>query len=513
MDKQSGILRDLSELSNDELVNRVLENYRFHGLESVLPKLEVNDEATYTLNNRLQRLGESGQLSPAVIEEKIFSGFAARFPDKPLPSSLDVLVNRMDQTITKGNTLNEFGLNRTEQLLFLRGIVIATKGRYAEGNKGGREFSDRQKRLMLRARDHIMQIATCPVRIPKISENGKSQVNFANNYSAAYLANAVFQESFMESGGGILTTSIRNAMSIPIAFGRLRSGDQTEKASIFPAGELGTKVAGDQEYVPRMPAELDQERIKELRKLQGSYGDEFTVFRYYETVKPFQRKGKKEPTDGGTVVERHSREDDNDNTYVVLEIEQPTEEGVPVVHVVAENPRVGNACYALREEVIDEWERLLGIRLTWTDILSNPRNVNRQMGTRDFRHNKGSDVPRRVKKYLEQDPASMITESFARIFDKRTDTEDDIFDDNMRPTSKNVMPTAFVDLITHSETLRELWPFIRQYGYIQTYQLIKAVERGEARDIKTAKKSIDLRTQASDLWEKILRNQRDELGF
>ncbi len=524
---ESQLFRDLSTLDTNELVLAVVGSARMcegavidGRARSITPGDLPQTDVVESFHSRLQRVQQVEQMSPLFIGEKITSGLKRLYPDnKNLhEGTLDTLINKVGPRIASPQILNELGLTKNEQLLFVRGIIIATSARYYEASRGGKPYSDRQRRLQRAARSHLEHLATNRVHVPA-SDDAECVEKFAISYSAAYLAGRIAKEVHGQQPGRYNTTSVMSAMELPIEFGRLQSGDAAEVLAIFPPGHHENDVENDgTEYIPRLPSEIDETRIVELRALQDSLNDPHAIFRYYETVKPFRRS-----SEGGEGAPRPRKtreeqdvQDEEEAEYVVLTIQQTDDDGRPRTHVVAEHPQVGNACYALRDEILDEWERLLGVRLSWPDVFSQSRQTARQLGARDFRHNQGSNVPKRVRDYLKQDPASVIMETFDKIFETG---EKELFDEDLQPTRYNHLPSMLKHHITNSAALRELWLTIREHGYDQTYRMLTASETARVRKERNmtparaeeAVRPVSLRQRAADMWAAIIDAERTNL--
>lgn len=467
------LIDDLAALDSQELTSIVIEDMRTRGNDFILPNPFSENEYLTVFHNRIQRIQDLPYVQPAVIEDKVVTGMARLFPDKEPLDDLDKIFNVRKTGMLKGDRLSEVGLTKVEQVLLARGVLIATTSRIDESLRNNEIPSQTQIKLQKTAIRFINHMRTNQVHIPS---NGTmdDRNKFISAYSAAYIAGIVYEEE--KSQGLHRTNSITQAMSIPIRFGAVLSRDDDALQSVFTDGEVGLHTDDDGTgFAKKHPAEIDESRIRELRKIQFSYGDEHAKFTFYETTKAFRKGGK---GGGGAVAITGATTDKQpnpDERYAVMVIEEPTDEGRVIRHAVAENKQVGNACYGLRQEVLDEWENILGVRLTWQDILYPKRLIARQIGARVFTHAVNSNVPKRLLEYLKQDGDSVVYETFSKIFD----TEAELFDDNMNPTEKNIMPPYFIDLIKKSSELKQLWPMIRSHGYATTYRLLRNIEAAE----------------------------------
>jgi hypothetical protein len=296
------VLRELSELSTHALLSEIINTAHLSGHDTIIPGFSLmSTDLIADLHTRLQLVQQVEQFHPKNIENKITLGLTSRFIDSKstVPLTLDAQVNRIGASILNGDTLKEFKLDRTEQLLFLRSVILAMSGRFYEAEHGGRAFSDKQRKIQARAIAQINQFASNPVHVP-IKTDQESLNRFASAYSAAYLASIVQRETNEEHGSGHMTTSVSDAMYLPIAFGRLQSGDQSEVLSVFPPGHTERILDGGKEFVPKPPSQLDDQRIRDLRALQDTFGDERTIFRYYETEEPILTGRGGKGGDGGS---------------------------------------------------------------------------------------------------------------------------------------------------------------------------------------------------------------------
>jgi len=124
--------------------------------------------------------------------------------------------------------------------------------------------------------------------------------------------------------------------------------------------------------------------------------------------------------------------------YIIAEITQHLENGTDIVHVIAESIHYANSCYVLRGDMLAEMSIMCGKELNWRDIFKERKNTARQMGARDFRHRKNTDLPGRVIKYLSTD----IPELLRSVALKWTEGTRSIYDAHMSPTKWNRLPSS-----------------------------------------------------------------------
>lgn len=512
---------DLSEFGHQQLAEQIITIARAKGMDEIAPGEDFgNDPFTTEFQLRLQQVQAFEEFAPPKIQVDLIDGLPRRYNGtrRKLPefASIDQIANNIGPTIANLDTLNAVGLTKAQQVLFLRGVIIATTTQAWEAERdpdnSRKRFTNKKQALQRRALNALRHLATNPVKIPEqIDYTTRSR--FTAAYTAGYLARTVERELHAQGLPAYSTTSIDEAMHLPIPFGKLASGDQEEIFSVFPPGE--SMNDGDSEpttYKSVHPGEVDETRIKDLRGLQHIFGNSTTIFRYYETIQPFTRNEKRPSSLPKTPHTETSpsdecEEDDEKSNYLVLVIEHLDSNDEKKVHIVADNQEVGNACYALRQEVLEEWERLTGIHLTWSDVFSLSRWGARQLGARDFHHKNGSDVKQRVHAYLRQEASSLVTETFAAIFDPKPKEP---FDENMQPTKYNRMPPVMIGLIQRSEILREMWPLIRQVGYKEAVRTMSVRDQLEAETRSEAPPAPPRKTfqdRAKELFADVVRTE------
>ncbi|MDB5181628.1 MAG: hypothetical protein JWP13_391 [Candidatus Saccharibacteria bacterium] len=509
---ESGLYRDLSTLTNDRLVEEIMAHAQREDCPALLAGetlAETAEAAEYHL--RIQRVQSLEEYQAGSVAARILVAAAEHYTkdsDRIQQfDTLDELVTRKKTAVVRTDTLNDLHLTKPEQVLFLRAVLIATTAREWEAQKGGKSFSVHQARVQQKALFALRHLATNLVYVGETSDEA-SVDKFAAAYASNYLARSVVRELHAQGRTSHSTTSIDAALSIPIAFGQLVSGNQQDVVSVFPSAEKIDSGNENLGFKPVYPIDIDEERLARLRNMQMTFGGPYTEFRYYDTIKPFAQKSEGHPNgEEGEPAPSPEDEPKEDYNYLVLEIVHPDHNDVMKTHVVADHPEKGNACYALREEVLDEWERLLGIRLSWRDVFTQSRATAQQLGARAFHHNKGSNVEARVHKYLRQDPGALIHETFARIFDR----EADLFDDAMDPTGKNRMPAVLIAQIRGSSVLKERWTAIRQYGYADLHRHEAAVERALGSAERPRERSISLAARAAEIFAKIIEDDSLEL--
>lgn len=513
IDRNTGAveLRELSAIENYALLTSVVESAHTAGVSCILPFGVVNNEMTDTLHTRYNKVQSVETFHPDFIEVKIREGLRKRRGFDPYEkNTLDEIVNKVGPAIVGSGFLTEAGLLKTEQLLFLRGVILATKSRYYEAEQNPEKtYSEKQRKLQAAALWHLNHLATNFVAVPPNFDVSRLD-DFSVAYSTAYLARIVKDEAEAQNKTSQNSTSIKMCMLQPIPFGKLKSGESSEVISVFPNGDTGEKEGFDKVFKKQMPSQILEERIVNLRRIQDTFGDNETVFTFYEGMRPFRAGGKSKSSRGdGTSQPDRQEPEQAEDKYFILEIKPVDQNGNTKTHVVADNPKINNSAYALREEVLDEWEKLTGIKLIWKDIFSQSRQTARNFGAREFRHNPGSDVPKRINNYLNQETQSLVLETFGRIFDRR---ERQYFDDDMNPTYRNTMPALFVEAVRNSAPLRALWPLIREHGYEQTQRILLGSERARketAARIDTEQKRLDVRQFAADLFARMVQSEID----
>lgn len=502
---ENGLYRDVTHLGNDRLAEMMMA----HALQENCPDIlagetlaETAEAAEYHL--RIQRIQGLEEFRAGPLGGRILAAATAnysKYDDQPQEFlSLDDLITKKKAAVVRTDTLNGLNLSKPEQVLFLRAVLIATNTRELLAKQEGKPFSLLRARIQRGALSSLRHMATNLVHVGEPSD-GSAVEKFASAYSSNYLARSVLRELHTQGRMSHYTVSVDAALSIPIAFGQLTSGDQDEVVSVFPPGEKDEPEQENLGFKPVFPAEIDNERIERLRNMQLTFGGPYTEFRYYESIKPFapDKKDKQPavPKGGGPSEEDEDKEDYN---YLVLEIVHPDAQDAMKTHVVADHPEVGNACYALRAEVLDEWERLVGIRLSWRDVFTQSRGTARQLGARRFNHNKGSNVEKRVNSYLRLAPEALVNETFAKIFDRSAG----LFDDAMVPTEKNRMPSILISQIQASTVLRERWTAIREHGYAELHRHEAANARAETGSSQPRQREVSLQERAAQIFARIL---------
>lgn len=502
---QLDVYRDLSQITSQRLVETIIANAQADNCpvilaDETLPRtLEISE-----YHARLQHVQELESLQPDMITAAIISGATANFTkDQDRLAnfgSLDELVSKRGTAVVRPDTLNDLRISKPEQVLFLRAVIIATTAREIDALRSGDELSHRQSRILRQALSTLRHMATNVVYVPEQLDD-ESRAKFETLYVTNYLARTVMRELHVQGGLSHSTSSIDDALGLPIAFGRLHSGDQESVVAVFPPGKALESESENLGFKPVYSSEIDIERIARLRDLQSAFGSNLTEFRYFESIQPFMPNRGQSGTANQPNGLAKKTPDDEDYSYLVLEITHPNEDDVMKRHVVADHPQVGNACYALRQEVLEEWERLIGIRLNWRDLFTQSRKTASQLGARPFHHNKGSDVSGRVQKYLLQEAESLVLETFASIFDAG---EREIFDDQMQPTKRNRLPTIIIEQIQNSSVLREKWAAIRQYGYADVHRTEQAKARMTEPTPVVRERRVSMQDLASEIFARLV---------
>jgi hypothetical protein len=503
-----GLYRDLSGVSNQVLVEEIMalaqreDCLTLYARDSLPETAEISE-----FHARLQRVQDLEEYSAPAITDRVLNAAGrhyTKYPDQPVTfRSLDELVSKQSSAVVRPDTLNALGLHKPDQVLVLRAVIIATTAQeWASRANGGPTFSQRRAKLQRQAVHTLRHLATNNVYVGEVIDAESSQ-RFRDAYAANYLARSVIRELHMQGRLSHSSLSVDEALNIPIAFGQLVSGDQQDVVSVFPPGEQDKTGAGNLGFKPVLPTEIDEKRLARLREMQFSFGGPYTEFRYYDSIKPFKPNDeeKPKPTGGRGPEGDEENDDDEDYNYLVLEIVHPDEQGVRHTHVVADHPEKGNACYALRDEVLMEWERLLGIRLSWRDVFTQSRGTARQLGARPFHHNKGSNVEKRVHDYLRQESESLVLETFGSIFDRRQKAP---FDDAMQPTKYNRMPDIMIAQIQASPVLQQIWAGIREHGYAGFHRNEAAVHRANQDSEIVRARKISLAERAQEIFDQIV---------
>ena len=485
------------ELSDHELAYVISDRYRAYGFEWMQPNIRTQNEHEQALHNRIERVQSVPLFAGDVITESLIKEYSnsKSLSDSQRPADIDKLFNSRGQSAASEGFLKEMKLSRVEQILLLRGVVLATDRRRLEAERGESRFSysNNQQRLNLAARCTIHDMATNPVRL---SENGDQEQirRFTASYVTSYIAKLVEREvSVDELPEQYNRSSIKGAMTLEIPFGTLREKQPDRAVSIFTI----QKYESDEDAEPFgfravHRTEIDPQRLAGLAEVQASYDDKRVAFTYFDTIRPFQVVERPEEDDGPrkpkiTLTPREELGDDIDEEeYVVLEIEGVDEEDRTQTHVVAENNTVKNACYVLRQEVLDHWKDIFDIDFKWQNVLLSTKRGARQMGAKKMDHAKGSNVPKRVVDYLQSDSEEAVLEAFAFLFDgmnmkqhrKGVKHPDRFvfFDDDMEPTKHNKLKPALIAKIQSSQDLQTVWPLIRTHGYKKAYHILKAAE-------------------------------------
>lgn len=511
------MFRDLSLVSNDRLAEEIIALAQSEGIPTVLAGITLPETAETTeMHARIQRIQDTEAFDASTVSERILYGASATYSRDDLPpqtfKSLDDLLTKKGSAVVRPDTMNAYGLQKPEQVLLLRAAIIATTTREYKAHREGRRLSDRQAKIQRQALFSLRHMATNVVAVNEtVDERGVQK--FLGAYAANYLARSVLKELHEQGKFNLATNdSVDAALRLPIAFGQLASGDQSTVVAAFPPGARGPVEEKNLGFKAVIPAEIDAERIERLREMQWNFGGPYTEFRYYESIKPFGvAKPRTENADGktrkrsGPANGGEEEQDRQDHNYLILEVRHPDETGAMKTHVIADHPVKGNACYALREEVIDEWERLLGIRLSWRDVFSLPRGTAKQLGARKIIHAKGTDVEARVRQYLMQDRESMVYETFGAIFDR----EAGLFTDDMQPTEKNQMPGMFIRTIRSSRVLANSWQAIREYGYESRHRTVAAAQKAIKEAQSPRERQISLVKRAEEIFAWIVANEFD----
>lgn len=516
------------ELKDSELATIICARYHNFGVEWMIPNIKTQDVYEQTLHARIDSVQSIPAFSSDAIVSKVVEGYnESRISRAREVDDIDKLFNARGQSATSEGFLKGLRLSRVEQILLLRGVVLATERRRIESERGDSQFqfSRRQEAINVAAQCTIGEMATNPVRVMDNDDREKAQ-RFLANYSTSYIAEIVKREiSVVELPEGYDRTSIQGAMDLPIPFARMREKQPDRAVSIFTI----EKYDSDNEPEPfgfraRRRNEIDQRRLAGLAEIQARLTDERTSFTYFETFRPFETV--EAPDDLPPRKPRITRtefleegDELEEEEYIVLEMESRDESGRSATHVVAENNTVNNACFVLRQEVLDHWKELIGVEFKWENILLSTKKGAEQMGARRMVHAKGSDVPKRVVDYISSDPTEAMLDAFGFLFDKKPNPRLTFFDDDMNPTKYNKLKPALIQKIQQSSEIRAVWQLIRRHGYKKAYNLLQGTVEEEfstPEDIQQRTKSgvkvndtaketrEDESTFADDIWSSIV---------
>ena len=449
------------------------------GGEFILPDIyNEQDPSLLQLHDTFKGLPALPHMDADEIASRTIRGFRkseeSRYRESRNYQSIDGVVSHLKTGAIELGRMNEAGLNTLDQILICRAVLIASNSRIVSEDE--RFSPDVQKKLYKKALNNIRHFAANKIRVPEAGADEGALEEFGTRYAASFLAQVVLGEVSLR-GIELHETSIQDALASPIPFADVLSGEQDEALSIFNRGKSQQRTPSGDGIKEKNVTELDPQRLNDLKELAASLGGfGKNTFHIFETYSPFIES---DTTEGGSPNggngkrpggEKEGEFGEEEGTYTLIVIRRVDADGRSRYDVVADNPEKGNALYALRHEVLEGWNTLTGMNVTWRQIFSYKRSVARQLGARPFVHNDQAKVRSRAAKYLNQEVESVVNETFGKIFDPSSK----LFDKRMRPTEKNLMPKPFLEAIKRSELLKELWPMIQSYGFVDTMFLIKS---------------------------------------
>lgn len=176
--------------------------------------------------------------------------------------------------------------------------------------------------------------------------------------------------------------------------------------------------------------------------------DKYISLRYFETV-VFENKdailAAPESEHEATDTEEQTHNPDGiphlTPDYVLTEITERLPDDTVQVHVVAESPIYGNACYVLRGDTLAALSATLDEPLVWQEVLSYPKVTARQLGATRFHHVQGSNVPERVLAYFDKD----LSDTLRPIAERWFVEPKPMYDLSLEVTQHNRLPLRIVE--------------------------------------------------------------------
>lgn len=454
----------------EESVGIIVEAYKFdQQIDSETATTNLKARLGFLARQIVDSVTDDERYAPEQVSERILTAFNKRYHySKREDHTLNDLVNGSKLSLFNLDHFRDADIEPLDEIRFLQASIIASTNRNTEF---------RQK-IAKRAANLLSHEATNRMHLP-LEGSPQAISQFLTRFSRGVFALQALRELQLPLQPS--TESIDEALGVLPWTGP----EVTPELDVPVIEETVSEDEPDVRFRPMAPTERDG-RINGLQRVLDSLTEEYddsihiNLFEIMvfsdpdDTLRPEQQDETDQPTSD---PESDNESDESGSSgfgadYKIAEIVHTREDGSRIVHAIAESPIYGNACYVLRGEVLEEWNQLTGVELTWRDVFRLYKQPARQIGARNFRHYENSDVPAKVLSYIKEDPLYIVSHVFNRIFE-------DYFDENLQPTRKNRLPLELVKALQTSPVVGNLYKIIMEKSYRTAAQTLGRLAGGD----------------------------------